>query len=313
MLGSKHYKDSKKLIYIFHRTLSLGVGRSSPANRGADRQTLVILGTGWGGYSLLQKIDKTLYNVIVISPRNHFLFTPLLASTTVGTLEFRSIIEPVRNTRFRDDHHFQLSNALSFNTDRHIVECESTLNGKCYNVHYDKLVIAVGACSNTFNVPGVEKYAFFLKEIAHARAIRNQILTNFELSAHPNITHDEEERLLHFIICGGGPTGVEFGAELYDFMREDVSRIYSQERDKVRVTLVEPNEILPSFDKKLRAFAEKKIQQRARFDLIQSGVVKVDEKSVTLQDGTVLPCGMVVWSTGLSPSSFIGRAKELVS
>lgn len=60
------------------------------------REKLVILGTGWGSYSILKKVDKKLFDVIVISPRNHFLFTPLLASTTVGTLEFRSIIEPVR-------------------------------------------------------------------------------------------------------------------------------------------------------------------------------------------------------------------------
>ena len=54
-----------------------------------DRKRLVILGTGWSSYSLLKNIDKKKYDVIVISPRNHFLFTPLLASTTVGTLEFR--------------------------------------------------------------------------------------------------------------------------------------------------------------------------------------------------------------------------------
>lgn len=53
------------------------------------REKLVILGTGWGSYSVLKNINKKLYDVIVISPRNHFLFTPLLASTTVGTLEFR--------------------------------------------------------------------------------------------------------------------------------------------------------------------------------------------------------------------------------
>ena len=56
----------------------------------------MILGTGWGSYSVLKKVDKKRFDAIVISPRNHFLFTPLLASTTVGTLEFRSIIEPVR-------------------------------------------------------------------------------------------------------------------------------------------------------------------------------------------------------------------------
>ena len=271
------------------------------------RQKLVILGTGWGGYSLLKNIDKKLFDVIVISPRNHFLFTPLLPSTTVGTLEFRSIIEPVRNTKFRDDHHFQLAKAIELQANKRVVVCESILNNKRYEVNYDKLVIAVGARSNTFNVPGVEKHAFFLKKIADARAIRNQILTNFELSVHPNTTRDEEKRLLHFVICGGGPTGIQVGAELYDFVRKDVSRLYAQEKDMVRVTLVEPHQILSSFDKELRDFAEKKIEQRSEFKLIQSGVVKVDQGSVELQDGTILPCGLVVWSTGLAPQSFIEK------
>lgn len=55
----------------------------------SGRKKLVILGTGWGGYSLLRNIDKKLFDVVVISPRNYFLFTPMLASTTVGTVEFR--------------------------------------------------------------------------------------------------------------------------------------------------------------------------------------------------------------------------------
>lgn len=271
------------------------------------RKKLVILGTGWGGYSLLRNINKKLFDVVVISPRNHFLFTPLLASTTVGTLEFRSIIEPVRNTHFRDEHHFQLAKAVELQPDRQVVVCQSVLNSQKYEVSYDMLVMAVGARSNTFNVPGVQENAFFLKEISHARAIRNRILTNFELSVHPKITPEEEKRLLHFVICGGGPTGVEFGAELYDFLREDVSRLYAHEKEKVQVTLLEPNQILPSFDHELRAFAERKIKQRPHFKLIQSSVVEVHDKYVKLQDGQVLPCGLVVWSTGLAPRPFLGK------
>lgn len=58
----------------------------------SERKRLVILGTGWGSYSVLKTIDKTKFDVIVVSPRNHFLFTPLLCSTTVGTLEFRLVL-----------------------------------------------------------------------------------------------------------------------------------------------------------------------------------------------------------------------------
>ena len=163
----------------YYRTLSSVSGDSpstkqtpltpvTPKNT-SGRQNLVILGTGWGSYSLFRNIKKKRhlrdqYNVIVISPRNHFLFTPLLASTTVGTLEFRSIIEPVRNTGFRDEHHFHLSHAVGLDAVGKKVECVSVLDpSRVYHVPYDKLVIGVGAVSNDFNVPGVKEHAFFLK------------------------------------------------------------------------------------------------------------------------------------------------------
>lgn len=63
------------------------------------KKRVVIVGSGWGGFRLATDIDKQKNIVHVISPRNHFLFTPLLPSTTVGTLEFRGIQEPVRNIR----------------------------------------------------------------------------------------------------------------------------------------------------------------------------------------------------------------------
>lgn len=130
----------------------------------SKRRRLVILGTGWGSYSVLRKANKKLFDVIVISPRNHFLFTPLLASTTVGTLEFRSIIEPVRNAGFRDEHHFHLSYASGLDVERQVVECTSSLDSsRVYEVPYDLLVIGVGADCNDFNIPGVREHAFFLK------------------------------------------------------------------------------------------------------------------------------------------------------
>ena len=59
-----------------------------------DLKRLVILGSGWGGYSLLKSIDKKIFKATVVSPRNHFLFTPLLASTTVGeSLSLRAVLQ----------------------------------------------------------------------------------------------------------------------------------------------------------------------------------------------------------------------------
>lgn len=142
---------------------ALGQG-DSRAQQQRRRRKLVILGTGWSSYSLLRNVSKRLYDVIVISPRNHFLFTPLLASTTVGTLEFRSIIEPIRNVGFRSEHHFHLARATRLDLEDGAVQCVSELDpSREYSVSYDALVIGVGAVSNDFNVPGVKQHAFFLK------------------------------------------------------------------------------------------------------------------------------------------------------
>ncbi len=81
-----HKLDSTPKLLSNLRTRYYTSGKSESSN---GRQKLVILGSGWGSYSVLRNINKSHFDVIVVSPRNHFLFTPLLTSTTVGTLEFR--------------------------------------------------------------------------------------------------------------------------------------------------------------------------------------------------------------------------------
>ena len=63
----------------------------------APKKRVVVLGTGWAGTSFLKDLDASLCDVQVVSPRNYFAFTPLLPSVTCGTVEARSIVEPVRN------------------------------------------------------------------------------------------------------------------------------------------------------------------------------------------------------------------------
>lgn len=57
---------------------------------------MVVLGTGWAGVSFLKNLKSSSYDVEVVSPHNYFLFTPLLPSITCGTVEARSIVEPIR-------------------------------------------------------------------------------------------------------------------------------------------------------------------------------------------------------------------------
>ena len=72
---------------MFIRRWFSSTGRHS----NGKKSRIVILGCGWGGFRLARVLDKKKFDVTVISPRNHFVFTPLLPSTAVGTIEFRCV------------------------------------------------------------------------------------------------------------------------------------------------------------------------------------------------------------------------------
>jgi NADH:ubiquinone reductase (non-electrogenic) len=269
-----------------------------------SRPNLTILGSGFGAFSILKEIDGRLYDVVVISPRNHFLFTPLLPSTTVGTVEFRSIIEPIRTAR-KGIRYYQAScNAID--SAGRTLRCESARDGSPFTVAYDKLVIAVGAAVNTYGIPGVEEHAHFLKEVADARLIRQKIIDCLERASIPGLPEDERRRLLHFIVVGGGPTGVEFAAEMHDFLVEDLRKAFPALMDDVRITLLEAaDHILNTFDAALSSYTLIHFR-RQRIDVrTGSGVVKVDGDAVHLKDGTSLPYGLLVWSTGNGGAPFV--------
>ena len=75
------------------------VGEEKEAGSTTGREKIVVLGTGWGGAAFLKDIDPSRYDVTVISPRNYFVFTPMLSGASVGTVDFRSITEPIREVR----------------------------------------------------------------------------------------------------------------------------------------------------------------------------------------------------------------------
>ena len=112
-----------------------------------DRPTIVVLGTGFAAFSFVKSIDVSRHDVHIVSPRNHFLFTPLLPSTTVGTIEFRSIIEPIRTAR-KDIRYYQ-AYCVDVDAGAHTLDCRGAFKGSPFELSYDKLIIAVGATSNT--------------------------------------------------------------------------------------------------------------------------------------------------------------------
>jgi NADH:ubiquinone reductase (non-electrogenic) len=269
-----------------------------------QKKRLVILGTGFAGFSLARDIDTRRYDVVIVSPRNHFLFTPLLPSTTVGTIEFRSIGESIR-AACRNATYYQ-AYCTGIDAERRVILCEGRADRKPFEVPYDVLVIAVGAISNDFGIPGVREHALFLRSLTDARAIRHRILELFERAAQPGLPDSERKRLLHFVVVGGGPTGVEFAAEMHDFLTEDLRKLYASLVPEVSITLLEAgNQILSSFDAALSEYAMKRFQRQRIEVRTGSQVVRVAAETITLADGSEIPYGMMVWSTGNGPTDLV--------
>lgn len=78
-----------------------------------------------------------------------------------------------------------------------------------------------------------------VQEIEDAQRIRRTVIDCFERASLPSVSEEERKRILHFVVVGGGPTGVEFAAELHDFVIEDLAKLYPALKDYVTITLLE--------------------------------------------------------------------------
>jgi len=167
-------------------------------------------------------------------------------------------------------------------------------------------------------------HRLFLKDVGDARKIRNRILACFEAAALPTTSDEQRKQLLNFAIVGGGPTGIEFAAELHDIIREDLSRVYPELIPFHKITIYDvATKVLPMFDEKLGKFAMDKFR-REGIDIKTSHHVEGlrpgapgteaaetgDHKILTLKikEEGELGVGMVVWSTGLMQNPFVADA-----
>ena len=195
---------------------SLGVPK--PRNSNGQKPRVIILGAGWAGYNFGNQISKENYDVTLISPRNHFLFTPLLASTTVGTLEYKCIQEPVRSIK---DLNYRQAECSTIDFKNKKLSGKDVFGCTSFEMDYDYLIVACGMTNRTFNTPGLseENRVFFLKSLSDAKKIRSRMIDCFERAANPDLPLDEKKRLLNFMIVGGGPTCIEFAGELDEFIK----------------------------------------------------------------------------------------------
>jgi len=174
-------------------------------------------------------------------------------------------------------------------------------------VPFDMLVVGVGAENATFGIPGVREHGLFLKEVGDAQRIRNRIMDCCETATFKDQDPEEVKRLLHMVVVGGGPTGVEFAGELQDFFNSDLKKWIPDIKENFHVTLVEalPN-VLPMFSKQLIEYTEKTFKEETITIRTKTMVKKVTDKYIEAEftgpDGKKqvdrIPYGLLVWATG---------------
>ena len=310
----------------------------APGKEGRPR--LVIVGGGWGAVSVLNRLDASEYDVVLISPTNYFCFTPMLPALAAGTVGPGSITESLRSILTQRGGRFVQGAALSIVPNEQLrsstravseepsgllevevispewdgnmdVEHRTNENSVIY-VPYDKLIIAVGSVSNSSGVQGLE-HCHRLKSINNALGLRKQVIENLEIASMPTISDEDRRRLLSFVVCGGGPTGVEVAAELSDLLSEDAHKNFPVGLSQyARVHLIQDrNHILNTYSESISEFAERHFEQHNVNVITNALVKKVTEDEVQYllrgedKDEMVsLPSGCTVWSAGITMAPF---------
>jgi NADH:ubiquinone reductase (H+-translocating) len=259
------------------------------------RPRVVIVGAGFGGISAARALAGTPLDVTIVDQHNFHTFSPLLYQVATSSLAPEDIAPNVRSI-VRDDPNLEARVGTVRGVD---FERREVLFDGGAPLPYDYLVLAAGAVSSDFGVPGAAEHAIPLKTLADATKIRSTVLARFEeADADPSRVDDG---ILTFVVAGGGPTGVELCGALGELiglvLRKDFKRL---DVGRARVVLVEMTEhLLGTFSPRSRAEAQVELAQRGVEVRLGTAIAAVAGDKVELADGTVIPTHTVLWTAGV--------------
>lgn len=276
---------------------------------------VVILGAGFGGIEAALELHQRLrkdagFEVLVVSDANFFQFTALLPQVASSFLNPRHIVQPVRDilrTGFRRDR------VLSINLDARRVVCAGG------TLDYDYLILALGGRTNYFGVTGAREHTRDFKTLEDAVTLRDHVI---DLCEHADHTSDAalRQRLLTFVVIGGGYTGVELLTELQDFLFHYVAPRYRGiPRAEIRLILLEAtDQILRGVDPALARHAARRLKGEGLEVRRGAQVTRCFAGGVELASGDRIEAETVVWAGGVrahelaealpGPHDRIGRA-----
>lgn len=175
-------------------------------------------------------------------------------------------------------------------------------------VPFTKLTLRTRCVTNTFHTPGAEEHAFFVRNVADAKAVQHRIKQLLELASLPGVPEQEQRELLHIIVVGGGPTGVEISAELSDIFNDDFSKLYPHLKGKMSITIHDAaHDILAAFEQSLRDHAISSFSKRGVQVVTQSRIKHVARDTITTEAEGRIGCGMVLWTAGNKQCALVDK------
>jgi NADH dehydrogenase len=264
---------------------------------------VIIAGAGFAGLTCARRLRRVDVDVLLIDRNNYHLFTPLLYQVATAVLDpgevarpVRALIRPLRNVEFRQA---EVSGA---DLQRRLL---LTDHGP---LPYDYLVLATGAETDYFGIASLARFAYGLKGLDEALALRNRILSRFEASRWAK-TAEERRSLLSFAIVGGGPTGVELAGSYAELIRLVLRKDYRDlDLGEVRVLLLEAaGSPLGTFQPSLREAARRSLEKKHVELMLGAKVESVTDESITLAGGEEIAAGTIIWTAGVR-ASMLGQA-----
>ncbi len=259
---------------------------------------VVIVGAGFGGLNAAKALKRARVEITLIDRRNFHLFQPLLYQVAAAALNPSDIAYPIRSVFRRQQNMARVLLAEVVDID---LDARQVLLEDGEQVGYDFLVVAAGATHSYFGHEEWAEHALGLKTLEDAIAMRGRILASFEAAERDP---KAAERLLTFVVVGGGPTGVELAGALIEIA------VYSMEREfhaidpgSARVILVEGTDrVLPSYPENLSASARRQLESLGVEVRTDALVESVDAAGVSLIGGERIQTGSVFWAAGVKAS-----------
>ena len=279
----------------------------------------MVIGGGFGGIQAVAGLRKADVEVTLIDRRNFHLFQPLTYQVATGALSSGDVAYPLRAIfKSAENVRVLLADVTGFDLAGREVQLAPTpgVRSGPATVGYDTLIVAAGSSYSYFGHEDWRQYAYEVKTLESALAVRSKILRAFEtaeLSADPA----EREAEMTFVIVGGGPTGVEMAGQIGelagDTLRQDFRAIDPRQ---ARVILVDGlDRILQTFPASLSAKATRSLRQLGVTTMTGQMVTGVDAEGVTIsaKDGSTqrIASRTVIWAAGVTASGLAAQLGEL--